>query len=110
MFDCSLRSLRIALWSPPTSSSLGDEKRVPSLLLSTAAHDPGERCPVVTHEPARAAGPPASDHVAAAEGQQREDDRERDEDRPVRRAVNEAYCVLDNFKAHAVRGDSLNRH
>jgi hypothetical protein len=26
--------------SPPTSSSLGDEKRVPSLLLSTAARDP----------------------------------------------------------------------
>ena len=40
-FDCSLRSLRIALRSPPTSSSLGDEKHVPSLLLSTAARDPG---------------------------------------------------------------------
>jgi hypothetical protein len=40
MFDCSLRSLRIALWNPPTSSSLGYERRVPSLLLSTAARDP----------------------------------------------------------------------
>jgi hypothetical protein len=39
-FDCSLRSLRIALSSPPTSSSLGDEKHVPSFLLSTAARDP----------------------------------------------------------------------
>src|SRR5687767_6780769 len=38
--DCSLRSLQIALWNPPTSSSLGDEKRVPSLLLSTAARNP----------------------------------------------------------------------
>jgi hypothetical protein len=38
----SLRSARIALWSPPTSSSLGDEKHVPSLLLSTAARDPSE--------------------------------------------------------------------
>ena len=38
--DGSLRSLRIALWSPPTSSSFADEKRVPSLLLSTAARDP----------------------------------------------------------------------
>jgi hypothetical protein len=27
-------------WQPPTLSSLGDEKRVPSLLLSTAARDP----------------------------------------------------------------------
>src|SRR4029450_422815 len=33
-------SLRIALWIPPTSSSLGDVKGVPSLLLSTAARDP----------------------------------------------------------------------
>jgi hypothetical protein len=36
-----LRSLVLAprgsrLWSAPTSSSLGDEKHVPSLLLSTA--------------------------------------------------------------------------
>jgi hypothetical protein len=31
---------RIALWNPPTSSSFGDEKHVPSLLLSTAARDP----------------------------------------------------------------------
>jgi hypothetical protein len=27
-------------WQPPTSSSFGDEKRVPSLLLSAAARDP----------------------------------------------------------------------
>jgi hypothetical protein len=27
-------------WLSPTSSSLGNEKRVPSLLLSTAARDP----------------------------------------------------------------------
>jgi len=44
VFDCSARqgSLRAdrASW-PPTSSSLGDEKRVPSLLLSTSARDPG---------------------------------------------------------------------
>jgi len=40
----SLRSARIALWSPPTSSSLADEKRVCSLLLSTAARDPGLDC------------------------------------------------------------------
>jgi hypothetical protein len=39
--NCSLRSLRIALSSPPTSSSLRDEKHVPSLLLSTGARDPG---------------------------------------------------------------------
>ncbi|HZL74640.1 MAG TPA: nitroreductase/quinone reductase family protein [Propionibacteriaceae bacterium] len=37
----SLRSARIALGIPPTSSSLADEKRVCSLLLSTAARDPG---------------------------------------------------------------------
>jgi hypothetical protein len=41
VFNCSLRSLRIALWSPPTSSSFADEERVCSLLLSTAARDPG---------------------------------------------------------------------
>src|SRR5215212_5046782 len=38
-FDClarQARSARIAPWSPPTSSSLEDEKHVPSLLLSTA--------------------------------------------------------------------------
>jgi hypothetical protein len=35
--NCSLRSLRIALWSPPTSSSLGDEKRAPSLLCTLLA-------------------------------------------------------------------------
>jgi hypothetical protein len=29
----------IALWMPPTSSSLGDEKHFPSLLLSSAARD-----------------------------------------------------------------------
>jgi hypothetical protein len=34
------RSLRIALGKPPTLSSLADEKRVDSLLLSTAARDP----------------------------------------------------------------------
>jgi len=34
-------SARIALCSPPTSSSLADEKRVCSLRLSTAARDPG---------------------------------------------------------------------
>jgi hypothetical protein len=28
-------------WQPPTSSALGNERRVPSLLLSTAARDPG---------------------------------------------------------------------
>jgi hypothetical protein len=39
VFDCSARfarSARIAPWSAPTSSSFGDEKRVCSLLLSTA--------------------------------------------------------------------------
>ena len=30
--------------SPPTSSSLGDERRVPSHLLSTAARDPKDVC------------------------------------------------------------------
>jgi hypothetical protein len=44
MFDCSLRSQRIALSSPPTSSSREDEKHVRSLLLSTAARDPGFDC------------------------------------------------------------------
>jgi hypothetical protein len=39
-FDCSLRSLRIALGNPATSSSLADEKRVRSLLLSTPVRDP----------------------------------------------------------------------
>jgi hypothetical protein len=34
------RSLRIALGKPPTLSSLADEKRVGSLLRSTAARDP----------------------------------------------------------------------
>jgi len=38
------RFARIALGSPPTSSSLVDEKRVPSLLLSTAARDPVLDC------------------------------------------------------------------
>src|SRR5688572_3175405 len=40
----SLRSARIALCSPPTSSSLADETRVCSLRLSTAARDPGLDC------------------------------------------------------------------
>jgi len=43
VLDCSARcarSARIARWSPPASSSLADEKRVGSLLLSTAARDP----------------------------------------------------------------------
>src|SRR5829696_7150189 len=40
----SLRSARIALWSPPTSSSLPDERRVCSLLLNTGARDPGLDC------------------------------------------------------------------
>src|SRR6185295_5381665 len=43
MSDCSsrcTRSARIALLVPPTLSSLRDEKRVPSLLLSTAPRDP----------------------------------------------------------------------
>jgi hypothetical protein len=31
----------IAVWSPPSSSSLADEERVCSLLLSTAARDSG---------------------------------------------------------------------
>jgi hypothetical protein len=34
------RSLRIAPEKPPTLSSLADEKRVGSLLRSTAARDP----------------------------------------------------------------------
>jgi uncharacterized protein (DUF1015 family) len=51
VFNCSLRSLRIAPWNPPTSSSLGDEEHVPSLLLSTAAHDPWNPCPVPRFEP-----------------------------------------------------------
>jgi hypothetical protein len=44
-----LRSARIALGKPPTSSSLEDEEHVPSLLLSTAARDPKSHfsaCPV----------------------------------------------------------------
>ena len=41
--------------SPPTSSSLGDEKRVPSLLLSTVARDPCVIAPVL------ALGPRAAD-------------------------------------------------
>jgi hypothetical protein len=40
LFDCSLRSLRIALGKPPILSSLADEKHVGSLLRSTAARDP----------------------------------------------------------------------
>jgi hypothetical protein len=44
VFDCSLRSLRIALGSRLISSSLADEKRVGSLLLSTAARDPVLDC------------------------------------------------------------------
>jgi hypothetical protein len=47
MFDCSARcarSARIALLKPPTSSSLAEEERLRSLLLSTAARDPGS-CP-----------------------------------------------------------------
>ena len=43
MSDCSarLRSLRgDRAWSPPTSSSVADEKHVGSLLLSTPARDP----------------------------------------------------------------------
>jgi hypothetical protein len=36
----SLRSARIALRNPPTSSSLAAEERLGSLLLSTAARDP----------------------------------------------------------------------
>jgi uncharacterized protein (DUF1015 family) len=49
--NCSLRSLRIALWSPPTSSSLGDERHVSSLLLNTAARDPWNPCAVPRFEP-----------------------------------------------------------
>jgi hypothetical protein len=37
----TLRVARIALDSPPSSSSLGDEKRVSSLVLRSAARDPG---------------------------------------------------------------------
>jgi hypothetical protein len=40
VFDCAIRSLRIALGRGPTLSSLADEKRVASLVRSTAARDP----------------------------------------------------------------------
>jgi hypothetical protein len=39
--NCSARFARIALGKPPTSSSLADDKRVGSFLLSTAPRDPG---------------------------------------------------------------------
>jgi hypothetical protein len=40
MFDCSLRSLRIALWNPPYFVVTRVRKACPLLLLSTAARDP----------------------------------------------------------------------
>jgi uncharacterized protein (DUF1015 family) len=49
--NCSLRSLRIALWSPPSSSSLGDERHIASFLLSAAARDPWNPCAVPRFEP-----------------------------------------------------------
>jgi uncharacterized protein (DUF1015 family) len=44
-------SLRIARWSRPTSSSLGDERHVSSFLLSTAARDPWNPYAVPRFEP-----------------------------------------------------------
>jgi hypothetical protein len=41
MFDRSLPLAPDRASKPPTSSSLADEKRVYSLLLGTAARDPG---------------------------------------------------------------------
>jgi hypothetical protein len=41
LFDCSLPLAADRARKPPTLSSFADEKRVDSLLLSTAACDPG---------------------------------------------------------------------
>jgi hypothetical protein len=63
-FDCSARqgSLRAdRALSPPTSSSLWDEKRVPSLLLSTAARDPCLSAPL-----AKAGSASSSKKIAAS--------------------------------------------
>src|SRR4249920_1992784 len=40
---CSLRSRRFALWKPPRSSAFAEEKRLGSLLLTTAARETGVR-------------------------------------------------------------------
>jgi hypothetical protein len=40
VLDCSLPLAADRAKKPPTLSSLADKKRVPSLLLSTTAHDP----------------------------------------------------------------------
>jgi hypothetical protein len=44
VFDCSLRSRRIAPFSRCLPHSLADERRVCSLVLSTAARDPVLDC------------------------------------------------------------------
>jgi uncharacterized protein (DUF1015 family) len=51
VFNCSLRSLRIAPWNPPTSSSLEDQRHVLSILLSTAARNPWKPGAVPRFEP-----------------------------------------------------------
>jgi hypothetical protein len=63
MSDGSLRSLRFALWEPPSSSSLADEERVRSLLLTTATRETRRRwagvIPFLTHGGLRFAAPEA---------------------------------------------------
>ena len=68
LFDCSLRSLRIALWSPPISSSLGDERRVPSLLLSTAARDSGSNGGPAIERRASSPGPGSLPRLSCMSG------------------------------------------
>ena len=68
MFDCSLRSLPIALWSPATSSSLVDEEHVRSLLLSTPVRDRGFDCslrslPIALWSPATSSSLVDEEHV-----------------------------------------------
>ena len=63
-----LRSARIALDDPPTSSSLADEKHVCSLLLSTAARDPEVYCSACPPAAMRDWGPCEASSWPAAPG------------------------------------------
>jgi hypothetical protein len=69
VFDCSARfarSARIAPWSPPTSSSLADVRRVCSFLLTAAGRDAVFDCSARFARSARIApwSPPTSSSLA----------------------------------------------
>ena len=63
MSNCSLPLAADRAQKPPTSSSLADQKRVGSLLLSTPAHDPLSNCSLPLAAD-RAQKPPTSSSLA----------------------------------------------